>query len=280
MADERKTRRSSASEAAKLRRRVAELERANERLSKQLQENRRQGDQSVLENINDIVYTTDLEGNLVSVNQAVKRILGFDPQEVIGTQYGRWMSKEDFDKLEATRPDLLKGQRRTNRAVLRDKGGDEHHVEISVGPRVIAGRVKGTQGIIRDVTAQQRAEREIRASEEKLRALFDAASESILLVDYHGTILTMNDTAARRLGHSIDEMIGRRPTDVTPNLMPLDVAERREAAIRQVFETGEAAYLEDERLGVYFDVSMYPVFGADGKVTSVAIFAIDITERK
>jgi PAS domain S-box-containing protein len=288
MAKGRNTPRSSASQrrcasrndVVELRRRVAELERANERLSKQLQAGGRQSDQSILENINDIAYTTDLEGNLVSVNQAIKRILGFDPQEVIGTHYSRWMSPEDFNRVEAVRPEVLQGQRRTNRAVLRDREGKEHHVEISVGPLVVDGRIQGTQGIIRDVTAQQRAEGQIRESEEKLRALFNAASESILLVDGQGTILTMNDTAARRLGRPGDEMIGRRPVDMTPHLLPLDVAERREAVIRQVFETGQAAYLEDERLGVHFDTSMYPVFGADGKVTSVAIFAKDITKQR
>ncbi len=280
MAEERKTRHSSANEAAELRRRVAELERANERLSRPGRGSHRQSDQSVLENINDIVYTTDLKGNVVFINQAVKRVLGFDPRAIVGTHYGQWMSQEDLDRLEAVRPEVLKGQRRTNRAVLRDQGGNEHQVEISVGPLIVDGQVEGTQGIIRDVTAQQRAEQQIRESEEKLRALFNAASESILLADRQGTILTMNDTAARRLGHSVDEMIGRRPTDVTPSLMPWDVAERREAAIRQVFETGQAAYLEDERLGIYFDISMYPVFGADGKVTSVAIFAKDVTKQR
>jgi PAS domain S-box-containing protein len=280
MAEERKTRHSSANEVAELRRRVADLERANERLRRQLQGDGRPSEQSVLENINDIVYTTDLAGNVVSVNRAVKRTLGFDPEEVIGTHYGRWLSREDFERLEAARPEVLKGKRRTNRAVLRDQAGQERQVEISVGPLMIEGRIEGTQGIIRDVTAQQRAEQGVRASEEKLRVLLDAVNESLLLVDSRGTILTLNQTAARRLGRSTEEMIGRRPTEVAPGLMPTDVAEWREALIRQVFETGAAAHGEDERLGVHFDTSLYPVFGADGKVASVAIFAKDVTEHK
>ena len=230
--------------------------------------------------MNDIIYTTDLEGSLLSVNQAVKRILGFDPQEVIGTHYGRWMPKEEFDKLEAARPGTLGGQRTINQVVMNDREGRDRYVEISVGPLVVDGRIEGTQGIIRDITARHLAERQIRESEEQLRALFNAVTESILLVDIHGTILTMNGMAAKRFGYAIDEMIGRRPTDIAPSLMRPKVAERREAAIREVFETGKAAHGEDERMGLCFDVSMYPVFGADGEVASVAVFAKDITERK
>ena len=280
MADERKTRHSSANEMAGLRRRVAELERANERLSKQLQANSGQSGQSFLENINDIVYTTDLEGNLVFVNQAAKRVLGFDPQEAIGTHYGRWMSQEDFDRLEAVRPEVLKGQRRTNRAVLRDQGGNEHHVEISVGPLLVDGRIQGTQGIIRDLTDQRKAEQAIRQSEEMLRSLFDAVTESIFLLDRQGTVLAVNETGARRFGKSPDELIGTRIADVGEDRFPLSAVEYRTKRISAVLHTKQPVRFEDERMDRYFDTSAYPVCDRHGNVHQIAVFGKDITERK
>ena len=280
MADGRTTRHSSENDVVELRRRVAELERANERLSKQLRGNGPQGEQSVLENINDIVYTTDLEGNLVSVNPAVKRILGFDPQEVIGTHYSRWMSREDFDRLEAVRPEVLKGQRRTNQAVLRDQGGNEHHVEISVGPLVADGRIEGTQGIIRDLTDQRRAEQTIRQSEEMLRSLFNATTESIFLLDRQGTVLAVNETAAQRFGKSPDELIGTRIADVGDDRFPSSVVEYRTRRITPVLHTKEPVRFEDERAGRYFDTSVYPILDEKGEVRQIAIFGKDVTERK
>ena len=280
MAEERKRHHSSAKEVVELRRRVAELERANERLSKQLQGSRRQSDQSVLENINDIVYTTDLQGNLVSVNPAVQRILGFDPQEVIGTHYGRWMSQGDFDRLEAVRPEVLKGQRRTNQAVLRDRGGNERHVEISVGPLVVDGRVEGTQGIIRDVTDQRKAEQAVRQSEEMLRSLFNAVTESIFLLDRQGTVLAVNETGARRFGKGPDELIGTKIADVGGDRFPPSAVEYRTRRISAVLHTKQPVRFEDERAGRHFDTSAYPVCDAHGNVHQIAIFAKDITGRK
>lgn len=131
-----------------------------------------------------------------------------------------------------------------------------------------------------DLVANGQVERQWRESEGRLRALFNAVTESILLVDRAGRVLMLNDTAAQRHGRSVDEMIGRRPSDAAPALIAPEVAAEREAVIREVFETGRAAHHEDERLGRIFEQSLYPVLGADGHVTGVAIFAQDITERK
>jgi len=280
MVDGRKARHSSANEAAELRRRVAELERANERLRRQLPGTRRHSDQSFLDNINDIVYTTDLEGKLTSVNPAVQRILGFDPQEVIGTHYGRWMPREDFDRVEAVRPDVLKGQRRTNSAVLHDKQGHEHHVEISVGPLIVDGRVEGTQGIIRDVTDQRKAEQAIRQSEEMLRSLFNAATESIFLLDREGTVLAVNETAARRFGKSPAELIGTKIANVGEDRFPSSAVEYRTRRISDVLHTKQPVRFEDERAGRHFDTSAYPILDEKGDVRQIAIFGKDVTERK
>jgi PAS domain S-box-containing protein len=131
-----------------------------------------------------------------------------------------------------------------------------------------------------DSTPGRDAQQRMSESEEKLRALFNAVTESIMLTDVHGTLVTLNETAAQRLGHSVAELIGRRPTEVAPSLMSRELAERREAVIRKIFETGQAAHFEDERAGICFETSLYPVFDARGRVAGVAIFAKDISGRK
>ena len=280
MGDSREDGCQSADEVVQLRRRIAELERANRRLSEQGRAGGRAGYEDLIENVNDIIYTTDRAGNLLSVNQAVQRILGFDPQEVIGTHYSRWMPKEDFDRLEAARPETLKGQRVTNQVVMSDKDGNEHHMEISVGPLVVDGRIEGTQGIIRDITRQRKAEQAVRESEERLRSLFNAATESIFLLDRQGTFLMLNEMTARRLGRSVADLIGRKPADLGEDLFPASVVEYRTRQMSPVFHTKQPVQFEDERAGRCFFTSVYPVFDEKGDVRQIAVFGKDITERK
>ncbi len=263
-----------------LRRRVAELELANERLSEQVRMAAGQCCPDLLDNMNDIIYTADREGNLLSINLAVKRIMGFDPQEIIGTHYSRWMTKEESDRLEAARPSTLQGQRMTDQVVLRDKQGDPHYVEISISPMVVNGRIVGTQGIIRDITRQQKAEQAVREREERLRSLFDAVTESVFLLDPQGTVLALNETAARRFGKSRGDLIGTKIADVGEHLFSAAAVEYRTRRISAVLQTKQPVRFEDERAGRWFDTSAYPVFDQHGNVCQIAIFGKDITERK
>jgi PAS domain S-box-containing protein len=280
MSDEHEECRSPEDEVVVLRRRVAELERVNKCLSDQVSAACRQSGYDLLDTIPDIVYTTDRQGIVRSMNRAVKEMFGFEPSEIIGTRYNRWAHESEWGKTEAALAEVLQGGRVTHRIAVSDKEGRERYVEISVSPLMVKGRIEGTQGVVRDVTAHHDAERCVRESEATLRALFNAVRESIFLVEPDGRVLALNETAARRLGHSVEEMIGRKPTDVVPSRMSHNLAERREAVIRQVAETGQAAHFEDERAGISFEISMYPVFDAGGTVANVAVFARDVTEHK
>jgi len=59
---------------------------------------------------------------------------------------------------------------------------------------------------------------------------------------------------------------------------PADIVQRRDAQAQEVIRTGKPVRVQDERDGIVFDSNMYPVFGSDGKVSRIALFARDITD--
>jgi PAS domain S-box-containing protein len=239
----------------------------------------RQRYQDLVENMTDVIYSTDVDGNVTSVSRAIETWVGRAPEEIIGANVRQWASPADVATIEAARRRALAGERTVTELVLHDEKGDERVAEISVAPMTADGQVVGTQGIIRDITARHQAERRVRESEERLRALLNAATESILLVGAEGSILAINETGARRLGRPARELLGLRPSDAAVGLPPA-IAQQREAAIRRVFDTGEPLRVADERADTCFDASLYPIFDGQGKVVSVAVFAKDITEQK
>jgi PAS domain S-box-containing protein len=235
--------------------------------------------QDLLDNVNDIIYTLDRRGTILSINRAVQSVLGFAPDELIGTHYSQWLPARGSRAVEAARLKTVRGQRTTRPLVIKDKQGNEHQMEVSAGPYCVEARIAGSQGIIRDITARWQAERRVRESEEQLRALLNATNETIVLVSRDAEILMVNKTAAARMGRRPEELMGCRPSEVLVGMSPAEVR-RREEATRRVYDTGQAVHMEDERAGICFESSMYPVRDADGKVTSVAVFAKDVTERK
>ncbi len=116
----------------------------------------------------------------------------------------------------------------------------------------------------------------LKKGELTLRTLLDASPESILLMDTDGTILIANETVARRLGTTVDEITGQR----IHNFMPPEIAAGRNEHVAEVVRTGKPIRYEDQRSGRYFENTMHPVVDEQGKVATVAILAIDRTDHK
>lgn len=131
-------------------------------------------------------------------------------------------------------------------------------------------------GINMDITKRKQAEEELKKSEETAKAILNASTQSIFLMDTSGMILALNAVAAERLGCEPSEMLGRCIFD----FLPPDVAASRKELGKQVIRTGKMLRLEDERQGKWFDSSVYPIFNKEGRVSRWVIFSNDITERK
>ena len=249
------------------------------RAEKELLESR-QRYHDLVENMSDIIYSTNLEGRITSVNRAVEGVLAVDRDQLLGTLSGQWLCETEAAKLQAARETALRGGRTRVEFTLTDAQGRAHDMEAHIGPLQVAGQTVGTQGTIRDVTEQRKAERVIREHADMMRGVLNATTESVLLVDADARILMANETAARRLERSVEELIGLRPGDLDTTIVPTTTAEQRINMVQQVVGSGRAIRFENHRAGLYFDVSMYPVCEADGSVRSVAVFAKDITAQR
>lgn len=220
MTGRREDKRPSSEKAPPVRDRIAELDRANERLSERVTalESERDGIareltqtrlqlqaldgvlpdgiaherqllescrryEDLVDNMSDIIYSTSREGIVLSINRAMERVMGFAPEEVVGTHYGKWFSAEVSPSLLELRAAALDGQRASSQVAMNDKEGNEHCVEISVGPLMAAGQIVGTQGIIRDVTEQKKAEEEVRELQRQIEFILGATRTGLDIID-------------------------------------------------------------------------------------------------
>jgi PAS domain S-box-containing protein len=111
---------------------------------------------------------------------------------------------------------------------------------------------------------------------EALRALLNATIESAVLINIEGKILAINEVGAQRLGKSADELIGVSVDDY----FPPDVAKFRKTIRDKIVRSGKPVRFQDEREGRVLDNSVYPVFDVDNKIIGIAVYGMDITERK
>jgi two-component system cell cycle sensor histidine kinase/response regulator CckA len=122
---------------------------------------------------------------------------------------------------------------------------------------------------------RKRREEALRESEATLQVFINAIPEPALLLDVEGSVVASNRAMALRFGGDPIDIAGRNALA----LLPAEVAASRKERIEAVIRERKAAIFEDTSSGRSYINYVYPVLDAAGKVTRVAIFALDITDR-
>ena len=108
-------------------------------------------------------------------------------------------------------------------------------------------------------------------------AILGAVKESIWLFNTKGTILIANPTALERLGgRDAGEVIGHQFEE----FMIADVAQKSRVRLDDVIRSCQPLSFVEERSGIIYDHTFYPVFNDNGSVKNIVVFSLDITERK
>ena len=143
---------------------ITERKRAEEAL-RQSEEKYR----TLVENAADFIYMVDAHDRILSLNQSTARILGREPEELIG--------KKAFDILPPEMATQFAEEFRltfkTGKTIMADTkigaGGAETWASTSLSPiRNDSGEVVAVMGVTRDITEQKRLERELQEKNEQL----------------------------------------------------------------------------------------------------------------
>jgi len=155
------------------------------------------------------------------------------------------------------------------------KNGECFPVEINSQGAVIDGEII-LLSIVQDITRRKLSEQLLEESENNLRALLNAVTESFFLMNKDGIILAANETMAQRYGLAMDMLVGSCIYD----LLKPGTARQRKAQADIVIRTGKPVRFEDVRFHRNIDQVLYPVFDNNNQVVRIAVFGIDITERR
>ncbi len=133
--------------------------------------------------------------------------------------------------------------------------------------------------VVSDITERQQAERDLRTSEEKFRALFDNAMDAIFIFDpIKGRFVEVNRTACERLQYSRDELLGMTVADIDAPAASAMIAERMEVVSRQGHHLFESTQRRRDGTVVPVEVNVRR-FEHQGQTLILSVCR-DLTERK
>jgi PAS domain S-box-containing protein len=157
---------------------------------------------------------------------------------------------------------------------------DARFWETSLAPVIVDGEIVRVIGIARNVTQQVERERTLEETNERLESLIQAAPLTIMEIDSEGTVVLWNEGAEEMFGWSRAEVIGEFNPIVPEDRRAEFLAIRRRAMNGERIRAKEISRKTKggERLDLLLSVT--PLTGPDGDVTSVLAVIEDITNQK
>ncbi|AFV25180.1 putative Histidine kinase [Methanolobus psychrophilus R15] len=229
----------------------------------------------ILQTIPAPIFYKDIIGRYLGCNLEFEKFIGKPSEDIIGKTIYEIVPSDVAKIYEARDKELYKhpGTQIYECKVQGPDGSERNVVFHKASFKDSSGETAGLIGVIIDTTDFKQAIDALKESERDVKAILNASTESVLLIDTSGIVLAANEAVAHRLGTDVETLKGKNVYDfISP-----DVAQRRKKEADKVIEKGEPVHFEDVRGGRDMLNSIYPVFNSKKEVERLAIFGIDIT---
>src|SRR5579884_1721248 len=125
----------------------------------------------IIKNAPDPVFVSDLEGKILSANDAVYELLGFRTDEVLEQSLSRFISPEETREFTAALREVVeRGVTRNARLNPRTASGEIIPTTLNASAlRDVDGKVIGVIGILRDMRAYEQVLRDLQENKAELQ---------------------------------------------------------------------------------------------------------------
>ncbi len=237
---------------------------------------------ALIENASDLVTVLDAAGIWRYVSPASERILGYWPDELVGTHAAELSVPEDARRTRDFFARLAEHPGAVDRYEVRvlHRDGSLRWLDVVASNRLNDPSVEGIVANARDITERKLAEEALRVSEERFRRMVETAAEGIAVLDPDDRINFINSRMAAMLGMESLELIG---APLESFLMPDDPValtgfgdRLRQGLDRQV----DCHFRRKDGSDLWAIMSSSPLYDADEQYAGALVMLTDITERK
>lgn len=224
------------------------------------------------------IALVNLEGNILSINNAFAAMHGYKPEEVIGKNLSIFHNDEQMPSVEAV-----------NRQVTEtgDFNGEIWHIRRDglVFPtwmhnsllRDASGHTIGIIGTLRDITGRKLAEDTLK----KLSSAVEQSGDSVIITDRKSNIEYVNRAFERLTGFSREEVIGMKPDFLMSGKHDRNFYYKLHDTITSGRVFGAEIINKKKNGELYIsETTIMPIKDIRGNITHFVTTSKDITDRK
>jgi PAS domain S-box-containing protein len=237
----------------------------------------------------DSFWKIGADGRIIDCNEAACAMLGYSRDEMLSLSLHEVDLIEDEAKAaEHVRLVIAQGH---DRFETQHRRKDGRSVDVEVSAYCVPGAEAPLLfAFSRDISARKAADKALRESEERYRAVVEEQTEVIVRFRPDGTLTFVNAVACRISGRVAAELVGSpwqtlvHPIDLQPLVLPDDLP-MIEARLRELTPDNPAVMFDvrlrmgDGQLGLV-QFANRAFFDDAGKVAEIQSVGRDITERK
>ncbi len=164
----------------------------------------------ILENVSDIVVTTDLDFNIKTWNKTAEKYYDRQAADAIGKGISSLIDFTFYGTtIERAFQDLLENNIWTGEVSIHNKEEVKYLLQTVKLVQDDAGNKIGYLAIGKDITEKKIAEEKLKQSEQFYRTLIADSLDGIIITDHSGIITFCSPSVKNVLGFDVDELLGK-----------------------------------------------------------------------
>jgi PAS domain S-box-containing protein len=226
------------------------------------------------------IFRTDVDGHCQYTNSRWQEIAGISLEESLGAGWANAIHPDDRDTVFAQwSQSIRRGLETESEYRFLRPTGEVALVHSRTRALTDAkGKSTGFVGTVEDITAARRSEEELRASEQRMRAILDNMLGSLITIDQQSVITSLNRAAEKLFGYSADELVGKSLTLLVPDSVSDKPGYLREARTKSLGHITEWEGQRKNGTVFPFELSMFAFPTARGMELAGSVR--DISDRR
>ncbi len=213
--------------------------------------------QVLMQNSMEGIHVMDVEGNVLEVNDAFCRMLGYTREEALRLNVRDWAAQFSADELSVRFHEFIR-KSRIFETLHRRKDGSLLDVEICATGVEIDG--KGYLfAASRDITERKK----MQAVSQRHHQVIETAMDGYWMTDAQGYLEEVNAAYAKMSGYSMQELVGMHISQLEANEQPEDVGAHIEKIITQGYDLFETKHRRKD--GRLVDIEISTTYMADAE---------------